>query len=374
MKILYIGNYRDTPSGWGNATKDYILALDSVGVDVVPRPIRLSQERKTDLPERVVELENNSPENCDAVIIQTLPHLYDKPSSVPHVGMFCSETTNFLTSSWSERCNIMDHLIVMNPQGVMAAKESSVTTPVSVVPVPTDISKFEQSYDKLDIPEIQDTFNFYFVGESVHRKNIGALIKAFHLEFGVDEPVNLVIKTSLPGAGPEESLNNIKEKINAIKGGLKTWPNNTYKREVIITNHLSEEQMMQLHNTCDCFVAPSFGEAWCIPAFDAMGMGNPVIATDCTAFPSYVDKDTGILVPSRETPVFGMTNTFGDLYTGRENWWEIDVAHLRKSMRYMYENKSYYSALSENCRRKAYEFTYETVGQNMKQVLESIIN
>ena len=38
MKVLYIGNYRDG-TGWANACINNILALDSVGVDVVPRAI-----------------------------------------------------------------------------------------------------------------------------------------------------------------------------------------------------------------------------------------------------------------------------------------------------------------------------------------------
>ena len=34
MKVLYIGHYKEF-GGWAEAAKSYILALDSVGVDVV---------------------------------------------------------------------------------------------------------------------------------------------------------------------------------------------------------------------------------------------------------------------------------------------------------------------------------------------------
>jgi len=40
MKVLYIGHYKDG-TGWGNAAINNILALDAVGVKVVPRAIRL---------------------------------------------------------------------------------------------------------------------------------------------------------------------------------------------------------------------------------------------------------------------------------------------------------------------------------------------
>ena len=36
MKVLYFGHYKEG-TGWAQAAIDYILALDSVGVDVVCR-------------------------------------------------------------------------------------------------------------------------------------------------------------------------------------------------------------------------------------------------------------------------------------------------------------------------------------------------
>ena len=44
MKVLYISNYKDG-TGWGNAATDYILAMDSVGIDVVCRSISFNGER-----------------------------------------------------------------------------------------------------------------------------------------------------------------------------------------------------------------------------------------------------------------------------------------------------------------------------------------
>ena len=55
MKVLYIGNYRDG-TGWGNACIGNMLAMDSVGIDVVPRAISFEQMDKP-YPERIKELE-----------------------------------------------------------------------------------------------------------------------------------------------------------------------------------------------------------------------------------------------------------------------------------------------------------------------------
>ena len=41
MKVLYLGYYRDG-TGWAKAAQNYILALQSAGVDVVPRYVKLN--------------------------------------------------------------------------------------------------------------------------------------------------------------------------------------------------------------------------------------------------------------------------------------------------------------------------------------------
>ena len=88
MKILYCGNYREN-SGWAKAAQGYILALDSVGVDVVPRNISF-KEGNFEYPERIKELENKSDRGCDVIIQHTLPHLFHycthKPGGDGHPG------------------------------------------------------------------------------------------------------------------------------------------------------------------------------------------------------------------------------------------------------------------------------------------------
>ena len=58
MKVLYISNYKDG-TGWANAAINNVLALDSVGVEVVPRAITFNT-RDNDYPQRLKELEDNN--------------------------------------------------------------------------------------------------------------------------------------------------------------------------------------------------------------------------------------------------------------------------------------------------------------------------
>ena len=75
MKILYIGCYREG-TGWGNSAIDYILSLDSAGVEVVCRPVKLNN-RNPEIPNRILELEARDSSGCDICIQHTLPHLME---------------------------------------------------------------------------------------------------------------------------------------------------------------------------------------------------------------------------------------------------------------------------------------------------------
>ena len=127
--------------------------------------------------------------------------------------------------------------------------------------------------------------------------------------------------------------------------------------------------MLRLHRSCDCFVAPSFGEAWCIPAFDAMCMGNTPIVNHCTGLHEFVNNSNGWLVDNTAEPVFGMTHGFSDLYMGNEDWWNINIRHLRECMRKAYTTDR--SKKRATCFQRREEFSYEKVGNRMKELLDA---
>ena len=372
MKVLFIGVYKDG-TGWGNAAQNYILALDAAGVEVVPRAIKLN-DYAAEIPERILELEDNDIKNCDIVIQNVLPHHMDYSGNFKkNIGIYFTETNHFRNSSWPQRLNLMDELWVCNDQMVEAAKNSHITTPTKVVPIPTDISKYDRQYDVVDIDSsLRHDFVFYFIGEIIRRKNVVSLIKAFHLEFGVNEPVSLVIKGNLAGETPVETANHITEMCNQIKANLKIYPSlGDYKEEVVVTDMLNNESILRMHQTFDCFVAPSFGEAWCIPAFDAMAMGNTPIVNDVGGLSSFVDNDNGWLIPNSPEPVFGMTRGFSDLYQGNELWWNISIPHLQTAMREAYENSDMRRKKKQSCMEKVKKFSHENVGQLMKELLHA---
>lgn len=370
MKVLFISHYLDG-TGWAKAAQEWILALDAVGVDVVPRPVKLNNNHP-EIPLKIRELEHKSSKNCDICIQNVLPHLMDYNGNFKkNIGIFFADTDCIGYSGWPQRLNLMDELWVPNTDMVTNCEISGINVPVHVVPCTTDIRKFNVQHDSLDMPELKDTFVFYNIGDSIRRKNLTALIKAFHLEFSINEPVSLLLKTTKYGMSADETYKNIQIMCDRIKEGLKIYPNITdYMKEYIITEHVKDHMMMKIHATGDCYVAPSFGEAWNIPAFTAMGFGNTPICAEVGGPKDYLKGSSNFLKGSWE-PVFGMTETFADICTGRENWFNVSVLHLQKQMRKAYERRpEILSMLQTQDFSRLKEYSYETVGNRMKELLD----
>lgn len=371
MKVLYISVYRDG-TGYGRAATDNILALDAAGVDVVPRPLKLNNHTTT-VPERVLELEGKSPSGADFVIQHTLPSMMEYNGGFKaNIAMYCSETSNFLSSNWSFKLNCMDLAIVPSDQMIDAAKESKVLIPVKKIPYPTNVAKFERSYKPIPLDKLDGSFTFYTIAEMGKRKNLKAILQAFHTEFMPYEPVNLLIKTHKFGVSSEECKKHIEADCSSIKKWLKLYPKeNFYKKEIIMTDILAEESLYRLHTTCDCFVSASYGEAWALPAFDALGFGKTPIVTNWGGFKEYINNDTGWLVDCVQEQVFGINDSADNLYTGRETWASVSISHLRKCMREAYTNKVLREQKAELGMEKVYDFSYNKVGSLIRKELES---
>jgi glycosyltransferase involved in cell wall biosynthesis len=198
-----------------------------------------------------------------------------------NIGFFVVETSNIKYTSWPGHLNLMDEIWVPCNSMIRDGFANGITKPMKLVPHTFDMEEYKKKYDRLNLP-VANKFTFYFIGEFNRRKHISALIKAFHTEFSIEEPVELVLKVNKYGTSPEQLGNEIKSFCNSIKDGLKLYKDpSRYKPEIIITVDISREDMLRLHSTCDCFVAPSYGEAWCtIPETEVLTNNNykPIIS------------------------------------------------------------------------------------------------
>lgn len=361
MRVLYIGNYKDG-TGWGDASLNNILAMDAAGIDVVPRAV--TYKDKVDFNnQKILELESKDADGCDVCVQHVLPHLYSYDSSFKlNIGFLASETLDLKYSGWNEYASIMDEIWVPSN----ACKKSlDIEKPVHVIPHSLNFSDYKNTESGNKIENLIGTYNFVFVGEFIERKDLKSLLRAFHAEFQPWENVNLYIKTS--GA----DISAVQDFCKQIKSGLKV--SEEYKEEVVICGRLDKKDYISTLAQCHCFVMPSHGEAFCIPALEATALGLECLWTKGTGLDDFA---MGKAVESYEEPCFGGVSSLRNLYTARNKWLTIRVSSLQREMRRCFDN---YKSNFLSTKLKSEEivtshhvqkYSHESVGKIIKQRLE----
>lgn len=369
LKVLFIGTYREV-SGWGDAARKYITALDAAGVDVVPRVIRIRPEFSEPHP-LILQLETKKSTGANVVIQNMLPHLMDYNGYFDkNIGLFYTETNNLGRSNWSYKLNSLDEIWVSNQQSVVCCERSNIKRPVNVIPIPCDAEVYKKQYPKVPMPFINDdTFLFYYIGEHTPRKNLQALMIAFHTEFTKKDNVSLLLKVGMMGQDEQFIMQQVGQFCEDIKGALRMHDNmENYIKEIILSQRITDEQLYSIHQRGDCFVLPSSGEGWSMPAFDALSFGKPVITSRKIA-PQFMNDENSWLLDSKEEPVLFSNSPVRDLYTGHETWEKIDIMELRKTMRYAYTHRDETKTKGEAGRTIPSQYSYEIVGNQMKELL-----
>jgi glycosyltransferase involved in cell wall biosynthesis len=361
MKILYIGNYRDG-TGWGEACLNNILGLN-YHADVVCRPISFNGGN-AEVPPIINELEGKSTKGCDIVIQHTLPDYYVYKGGLKNVCIYEPDTT-FRDTMWHKNINTMDLALLPSMDAIELSKLSGVKTRMAMCPHSFPFAR-TKNYNTASVKELENTFNFGFVGEFIARKNVISLLKAFHTEFHPSEPVNLFLKLGRSGSSSDQVLQEFQHMSRSVKAGLKL--RDRYKEEIVITGHLEKTALLSIMSQCHAFVMPSHGEAWCYPALESMALSIPVLKTA-----GMMDYTIGSDFCSTTGPCFAATDSLPNIYTGLSTWRNPDIKSIMEEMRWIYNMYTYdqdaYLDLRDECRRAASEYDNEIVGKTMVEEL-----
>lgn len=366
MKILYIGHYKEG-SGWSKAAIDLILAMHSVGLDVTCRNIKLTNNNPKINP-TILELENKPLSNIDVCIQHVLPHhMVGTQKFKKNIAYFVGESNTTLYNPWFVCLQNMDEVWVPNKNLMDSLISDGLNKNVRVVHHASDTSK-KLSDVKFEFP---NTFKFYYIGELNDRKNIESIVRSFHSEFANFEPVSLVLKVKKYGINGPELVKYCQDLCSTIKKEMRMYNDlDGYHKEIIIADDIEDNHIEILHNSCDCFVCPSHGEGWSIPAFDAMRYGKTPICSNEGGPREFIDsndKNTGTLINGIYSTCNHSDPAFMDIFTGREEWFIPSEHEIKKAMRFYYENRN-------NIDRKAglkvsEKFSYQTIGNLIKDIL-----
>ena len=369
MKVLYLGHYREG-TGWAKAAQDLILALDSVGVDVVCRNIAIS--RKADVPERLQYLETGNTKGVDYCIQHILPIMYIGTSKFKkNIGYTVLETKDLQCHPWIANYQLMSDVWVPCQDNLLELNKCGINN-VSVVPHAFDIDSYTSDIKDFDFSahNIDGTYKFYTIADLTTRKNIEGTLRAYYSAFTNNENVCLVLKVGSMGRDKQYVYKEIKQIADDVKNKLNIYSDDSlYAKVIIIADHLDDKEILSLHKTCDCFIGLSHGEAWSIPAFDAMCMGNHPICTKFAGPKEFIDpynKDTGTLIDVVFVPCNNRGAALSDIYTGKESWAVPSERQAIDAMRSYYTHPSNTKVAGLS---RGQNFSHKIVGAKMKELL-----
>ncbi len=159
----------------------------------------------------------------------------------------------------------------INPKKVFVTYNAVDSSFRCLDPAELNESDLRSKFDIGDCPYILS------VGNLQPRKNLPRLIRAF---LRMQKKSGTDIKLVIVGKKAWMTEDIMKEALSS-------------SNRVVLTDYVSNEDLVRLYNAALCFVYPSFFEGFGIPPLEAMACGTPVAVSDRTSLPEVV-SDAGI--------------------------------------------------------------------------------
>lgn len=370
MKVLYTGHYKED-SGWSRAAINNILALDAAGVDVVCRDVKLTNKPFT-IPDRIAELEKKDVKHVTHCIQNVLPHhfLPTTGSFKKNVAYHFSEAVTTTKNLWHLHLEMADEVWVTNRE-LHNHSRRVVSRPIKIIHQAVDTSIYSKNYKSIDFGLSEHNFKFYFIGDLNDRKNLKSIIRCYYRSFNSNDETLLLIKAKKHGISEQGLDSHCRQICSDIQKEMRIYANpSQYASVQFITANTDDDFIYSLHQQCDCFLGVSHGEAWSLPAFDAMCFGSTPICSNEGGPKEFIDPDdrnTGYLINGK----YGICNeqhgAFPHLFTGSDLWFNPSEEEICVAMKYYYGSR--YDRSVKNSSQYGDRFGLVNIGKKMRALL-----
>lgn len=344
-------------TGYGRLAEELCLALLAAGVELSAVPLDASVFAELAENPRTHAIAANvgrqwDGDRYDAMIVCTLPEdcaaAFHRYSS----RLAPSRPLRIAYTTW-EAMQCPEHItenLMANFDEVWTCSEASRSAlagalgygqSFATIPIPYDVDRMRSYLDKPRKPRPANApLRFYWIGAWSARKNPDGLIRAFTHEFRRgDDHVELLLHS--PGT-PVAQL-----QIALASTGLTP---NDHPPITLSSEYLDEDTLHGMHARGDVFVTAARGEAWNLPAFEAMLHGKCILSPLGLGSDDFLDdqeSDAVRLYYSRVTPAWNGVIPAGDNaykvigpqgLTTRQLWRDPNLAELAEHMRDLYDN------------------------------------
>lgn len=284
---------------------------------------------------------------------QRIGILYHNPYSLVSMEsdyriLFTMFESDKLPDDWREYLDIADMIIV--PSRWVQSIFEKFGYKTIVVPLGYNSSQFEY-VDRQPKAENRQIYTFLHYNGFNLRKGFREVLKAFTEEFARDEPVRLVIKSTLD-----------KMPIPLLKS--------EYPNIDVILGKKDEVELREIIENADCFVYPSRGEGFGIPPLECMATGMPVIVPNAHGITEYFNPDFMYEVKVAETCP-AIYSRYKNQDVG--NMVICDVDHLRSQMRYVYEHQSEAREKGKKASEHVKQWTYKKTAEQIQRIFEQVM-
>jgi len=285
---------------------------------------------------------------CENVIIHFVPEYYphfierERARGARRIIGHTVWETDRLPAHWPALINLLDAVIVPTAWNREVFLASGVRIPIWVVP---HLPRPQQPLPPQDrerllrrLPGLEGRLVFYTVSTWLERKSIGPLVAAFAEAFHRDDLVALVIKTTphdlervRRDPGHEGESVPVLPQFEAMVGRAVMRHQRVPAPILLLTDDLSDGELLALHERGDCFVSLCRAEGWGLGAFEAALAGRPVIITGWGGPAAFLKEDGAYFVDWTLAPV--RPGEANGSYTPDQQWAEPDHASAVAALR-----------------------------------------
>ncbi len=377
MNVLWSGAAFD-PSGYGEATRNYVIGLDKIGVKVrldnrrfwngPPVDLRHIAPKLNELSNTHMDIWNR--DNNNILLFNLTPENYVvAPNFRANIGMTTFETDS-LPVHWLMPMRAMDYIYTYSQFNRETFTNAGINRPICVIPHGVDVDRYRPGLEPLPplAETIRDKYVFGSNFEWSERKNPNALISSYYKAFSSKDNVLLILKT-FHQYPITRSVQTIKDEISRLK--IESGkPEASLPRIMLITDVLSAEDTPNFYNSLDCYVMPTRGEGWSLTFTESMACGLPTIATGWSGHMEFMNDDNSYLIPFKLSKVPSSCVQNQPYYAGH-NWAEPDGDTLVDMMRDVYENPATAACAGVQARKDMCEnWTWDIACSKLKIELE----
>lgn len=216
-------------------------------------------------------------------------------------------------------------VIALNADHAKSFKELNPKTLCYVIPNGVDQKYFS-------LPTEEEDYVLFLGRIDINQKGLDLLLQAFSQ---LDNKFET--KLVIAGKGDSQNENELREMINALK----------LDKKIVVTGKISGKKKDTMLKNCKLVVMPSRYEGHSLTALEACAVGKPIVCFDIGGF-DWLPKNSCVKVKA------------------------FSVIDYTKQLKKLLSDKQLRQKLSENAKKNAMQYTWDTTVQRYEQVIQEV--